>query len=383
MLSNGMKESAKGAPIVIRVTEQEKPAFKEMLQFLYSGTLSPEFLAPATSMSSIVALLLLGDKYEVPSFMGAVLKRLIERESISDSATLVEEVPDLLERRPQIKQLMDDARGHIVREFKDVTGTWTSDDFMALPLGVVQYLLQSEELEADSEEEILTKAAKWAANKTGALSQLFPYIRFCCIRGEVLEKWAQTARSFPNVQLIKRALKVQAYSDARKRLEKGLVFCERKGVQQVHLEIVENIRFDEKVTSVVTPPVVWFGKTWYLAVMKEGAQKKGGEEERPRTVGVYLFCKKAGDQETVASVSDKVQICAYVRTWPDGLWFPIGTTTNTFSLEEGKGVKNWGFPDALNLPWDEARKSEKFLGPTGAMVFKVVARRYTDSEAEE
>lgn len=352
-----------------------------MLQFLYTGTLSPEFQAPATSMSSLVGLLLLGDKYEVPSFMGAVLKGVSERErAVSDSATLIEELPEVLERRPQVKQLVDEARAYVLKTFKDVTEKWASDEFKGLGLGVVKFLLQSEELEAESEEEIATKVAAWADNKPGTLTQLLPYIRFCCIRGEVLEKWMLFKHS--NVGLIERALKVQAYSDERKRLEKGLVLCERSGVRKVHLELVENIRVGEEVVSVKTPSANWFGKTWSILVRKWiAAPEKEGEPERPPTVGLFLYFEEVVDgQETERSLTDKVQFRVYIRTWPDGLWALRATTLTTFSLEDGKGQKNWGFPDVLDLPWETAIKSSRFVGPTGAMVFKVVARRFSQAE---
>jgi hypothetical protein len=93
-----------------------------MLRFLYAGSLSPQFQPPAANMRELVGLLLVGDKFEVPSFMGAVLKSLSKAESnVANSAVLAAEIPDTLQKRPQIKRFVDEARAHIVDSFKDVS----------------------------------------------------------------------------------------------------------------------------------------------------------------------------------------------------------------------------------------------------------------------
>ena len=58
----------------------EKVAFKEMLHSMYAGNLSAAVLDADTSVQSLVGLLAVGDKFEVRSFVGAVLKAPSERE---------------------------------------------------------------------------------------------------------------------------------------------------------------------------------------------------------------------------------------------------------------------------------------------------------------
>ncbi|GAQ81086.1 BTB/POZ domain-containing protein [Klebsormidium nitens] len=103
MLSNGMKESDASAPVVLKVTEEEKMAFKEMLHFLYAGSLSTRFLDRATDVRELVGLLLVGDKFEVPSLIGAVLKCLDQRMlSIPECALLANHMPQSLLQLPQV-----------------------------------------------------------------------------------------------------------------------------------------------------------------------------------------------------------------------------------------------------------------------------------------
>jgi hypothetical protein len=166
-----------------------------MLRFLYAGSLSPQFQPPDANVRELVQLLLVGDKFEVPSFMGAVLKSLSKTESnAANSTVLALEISDTLQQRPEIKRFVEKARAKIVDLFKDVTAMWSSPEFRRLSLGVVEILLQSEELEADSEEEILDKLLDWVwenfkglTERRDVLEALSQHIRFCCMRGEYLE----------------------------------------------------------------------------------------------------------------------------------------------------------------------------------------------------
>jgi hypothetical protein len=154
------------------VLHAEKSPFKEMLRFLYAGNLSQHLNEPTARVRDLVDLLVVGDKFEVPSFMGAVLKALIKTDlTIPNSVVLAFEVPEALQNCPQINKFVDEARAHIVDSFKDVTMTWATPEFMGLSMGAVELLLQSEELEADSEEEILTKLLGWVRRKFSGIKE--------------------------------------------------------------------------------------------------------------------------------------------------------------------------------------------------------------------
>lgn len=168
-------------------------AFKELLHFVYVGTLSPAFLQPDASIRALVDLLIVGDKFEVGSLMGAVLSALFKRkQTVADDVVLALKIPDALEQYPEVKALIMEARARVVETFKDVD-TWPASlEFLTLGQDVVSFLLQSEELEATTEEEIFKAVLVWVKNnytervaRQQAMSRLSQHIRFGCIRGGV------------------------------------------------------------------------------------------------------------------------------------------------------------------------------------------------------
>ncbi|GAQ77619.1 hypothetical protein KFL_000010680 [Klebsormidium nitens] len=312
MLSNGMKESDKKAPVIVRVTLEEKAAFEEMVRFFYSGTLSPTLCKPATDVRALVALLFVADKFDVPSLMGAVCEQLRK----ADGAEVLCRVPSAIRLRPLIKEVMDDAVARVVEEFKDVSGM------------------------------------------------------FSCMSGEYLE----TLLSREDLQhkdtqsLVTAALRFQAYSDSKKeKLGQGL--CQRNGVRFVHLEIVDHFLLDESGKTRESRRAVWFGKNWFISVQKN-------DRKNPPSVGVFLYCEKSSTEESSSAATDTLALKIYVRTWPSGLWKRVIEDRKTFSLDETLGTTSWGGTDALQMPWDEARGSEKFVGSVGTVTIKAVARRF-------
>jgi hypothetical protein len=341
----------------------------EMLRFLYAGSLSPQFQLPDANVRELVQLLLVGDKFEVPSFMGAVLKSLSKTESNpANSAVLALEIPDTLQERPQIKRFVDKARAHIVDSFKDVTATWSSPEFRGLTLAVVEILLQSEELEADSEEEILEELLEWVRGKSTALSKrrgvleaLSEHIRFRCMRGEYLESLlsvpemhAKATKSLNNA-----ALRFQSYSDEKKQSMK-VQACERKGVQDTHLEIVAGVRLEDGTTR-WSGSANWYGRQWSFGVYESHESNR-----------VFLYCG-SDTQSTIAGLTDVVDYSFYVRTWPSGFWqFLFRDSQPLYMFNGGAG---YGSTIGLGIPRKEARQSKKYISNTGEMIIKVVARR--------
>jgi hypothetical protein len=351
------------------ISHAEKAAFKEMLRFLYAGSLSPQFQPPDANVRELVQLLLVGDKFEVPSFMGAALKSLSKAERNSaNSAVLAVEIPGTLQQRPQIKRFVDEARAHIVDSFKDVTATWSSPDFRGLSLGVVEILLQSEELEADSEEEILDELLGWVSDNFKELSErqavleaLSQHIRFCCMRGEILESLLSilALQSKATSALINAAIRFQSYSDGKKQSMK-VEACERKGVQDTHLEIVASVRLEEGQTEAQSGVANWYGRQWFLVT-----------KALKNSVGIFLHCKP-DTQKTIAALTDVVDCGFYKRTWPNCFWEFLLKTSRPLSTYEDLG---YGTRKALEMPWEEARQSTKYISNTGEMTIKVIARR--------
>jgi hypothetical protein len=354
----------------------EKAAFKEMLHFIYAGSLSQHLNEPTARVRELVDLLVVGDKFEAPSFMGAVLKALNRTDlTVPNSVFLALEVPGALQDCPQIKKFVEEARAHIVNSFKDVTATWETPKFMGLSMGVVEILLQSDELEVDSEEEILTKLLDWLRKKfsgvkkrQGVLDALSRFVRFWCMRGENLEELlARPEMRYSNATsaLIFTAVKFQSYSDEKKQAME-VEACERKGVRDVHLEIVANLRLEEDGKRVRSDTADWCGGRWYIRLEEEVDNNKSG-------VGMYLFCDEVPDsQRCFWDQAYVIDYRFYVRTWPTGFWELLFKRSYPLSRFVKEG---WGPADALGMPWKDARQSTKYIGSTGTMAIKVVARR--------
>jgi hypothetical protein len=281
---------------------------------------------------------------------------------------LAVEIPDTLQTRPQIKRFVDEARAHIVDSFKDVTATWSLPALRALSLGVVEILLQSEELEADSEEEILNKLLKWIrenftkpSKRREALQALSQHIRFCCMRGEYLESLLSVSemQSKATSALINAAIRFQSYSDKKKQSMKVQAW-ERKGVQDTHLEIVASVRLEEGKKEARSGMAKWYGRHWYLVT-----------KELKNSVGIFLHCE-SDTQKSFAASTDVVDCEFYVRTWPSGFWtFLVKTSTPLSKCEN----RVYGIRKALEMPWEAARQSTTYMSNTGEMIIKVVARR--------
>lgn len=354
-----------------------------MLRFLYAGSLSSRLLDVTTDVRELVALLVLGDKFEVPSLMGAVVRCISARpKRIADSTLLATQVPDTLLQLRQVKKLAQDARAHIVATYADVSGTWKSKEFMSLGLEVVQILLQSEELEADSEEEIVDKLLRWLWRKYDALNTrrrmltfLSPHIRFFCLTGEALENLLSEPEMQSKVtqKMIQEAIRFQSYSERRK-VELQKAASQRKGVRDVHLEIVSDFVLEENGTRVKSRSTPWFGKRWFVEVEKS----RGGKFPQDR-VTLFLSCKKVAVYSEAAPCSpvERVQISIYVKIWPEGFWKILRRSKPLdLKLEAEKGPRSVGFGDALSMFWEDARKSEILVGSNGAIRIKVVARRF-------
>lgn len=286
---------ARESLILVLGRRAEKAAFEGMIRFLYAGTLSPSLYEPATDVRALVALLLVSDKFDVPSLMGAVCEHLRK----ADGPELFTRVPPAIRVLPLIKELMNDAASRVVAEFQDVSGTWELQRFKGVSFEVVEVLLQSEDLEADSEEEIFDKLLAWVAvNYTdvsltsSAIAKLASLVRFPCMSGEYLETLLtrEELQAKETQDLINAALKLQAYSDVKKQEVGPETFCQRKGVRNVHLEIVDHFLLDESGTRRDSRRAVWFGKKWYISVQKDS-------RGTPPSVGLFLYCEKSSTDE--------------------------------------------------------------------------------------
>ena len=347
-----------------------------MLDFIYTGKLAPKTQSKlVTDGRHLLDLLIVGDKFEVKCFVTAVLNQVVENDpTVDGSVALGLEIPDALEQHPRIRRLAEAAREHLVETFKRVEDWQSSISFLSLDRHVIEFLLESEELEAESEEAVWEGVLVWAKNsyedvtdRRKALKALCPHIRFGLIRGEYLicDILPLPEMDCPESQAaVKHGLYFQSYSDDTKRTAAAAAanFRERTGVRATRLEFVANVRLDETGTSqrfaTVNP---WFDVEWGLSVQRD-------QRRTPATVGVFLTRSKSRGKDVGKKVFD-VGYTFYARTWPDGYWKLLSQNKSVkFSRDEA----GFGAADAFRMSWDEVRKSEEFIGPIGELSLKVV-----------
>lgn len=99
-------------------------------------------------------LLLVADVYQVISMISlvaSILQKLPETiELVLNSAF---ELPEHLHQYAAVESLMKEACASLFQRYKKVS-TWNSPDFSSLSLEAVSFLLQNDELQCDSEDEV-------------------------------------------------------------------------------------------------------------------------------------------------------------------------------------------------------------------------------------
>jgi hypothetical protein len=237
-------------------------------------------------------------------------------------------------------------------------------------------LLQSEELEAASEEEVFLNVLVWVnnnfdgkADRQRAMRTLSGYIRFGCMRGEFLVESVLPLSEMALAECqerVKHGIYFQAFSDHKKQKVTDNNTTERKGIQAARLEITSNVRLDEKGTTLKSGVAVWFGREWYFQVLKD-------PRSDPPTVGMFFSRGKAKNEEVKEEIH-KVSYTFYARTWPDGFWKRLHQSSKPLAYDKAHDDDGFGCVDVFGLSWDEARKSTEFVGCTGEVSVKVVAR---------
>jgi hypothetical protein len=156
-------------------------------------------------------------------------------------------------------------------------------------------------------------------------------------------------------------MRFQSYLDEKKQ-SMNVEACERKGVQDTHLEIVASVRLEEGETEGWSGFANWYGRQWFFGV----------HENVESNVQILLYVCEPETQRTLAGLTDVVDYSFYVRTWPSGFWQLLFRHSTPLSMFEGAGQ---GSTNGLGIPWAEARQSTKYISNTGEMTIKVVARR--------
>ncbi|EOA26831.1 hypothetical protein CARUB_v10022924mg [Capsella rubella] len=177
LFSNGMRESEQ-RHVTLRISAQEEGALMELLNFMYSNSLS------VTTAPGLLDVLMAADKFEVASCMRYCSRQLRNMPMTPDSALLYLELPSSVLMAEAVQPLTDAAKQFLASRYKDITKF--HDEVMALPLAGIEAILSSDDLQIASEDAVYDFVLKWARGQYSSLedrreilgSRLALYIRF-------------------------------------------------------------------------------------------------------------------------------------------------------------------------------------------------------------
>jgi hypothetical protein len=171
-------------------------AFLEMLHFIYTGTFSDPRHDDAKSREELVQLLLIADLYQILPMISAVASILKSRlpEDIKLVQKTASELPEHLHHYGEIASVIKEARASLFQRYKHVS-TWNDPDFASLSVDAFRFLLQNDELQFASEEEVFQQVHEWSRkrfedseSRQRVMSELCPHFRFAYMSGEFLQE---------------------------------------------------------------------------------------------------------------------------------------------------------------------------------------------------
>lgn len=176
LFSNGMRESEQ-RHVTLRISASEEAALMELLNFMYSNTLS------ANTAPALLDVLMAADKFEVASCMRYCSRLLRNMPMTPESALLYLELPSSVLMAGAVQPLTDAAKQYLAERYKDVTKF--QDEVMALPISGIEAILSSDDLQVASEDAIYDFLLKWSRvqyskleERREILARLARFIRF-------------------------------------------------------------------------------------------------------------------------------------------------------------------------------------------------------------
>ncbi|CAI8607624.1 unnamed protein product [Vicia faba] len=155
LFSNGMRESEL-RHVTLRINASEEAALMELLNFMYSNTLSIK-TAPG-----LLDVLMAADKFEVASCMRYCSRLLRNIAMTPESALLYLELPSSVLMAEAVQPLTDAAKQYLASRYKDITKQVFQEEVMNLPLVGVEAILSSDDLQVASEDAVYDFVLKWA-----------------------------------------------------------------------------------------------------------------------------------------------------------------------------------------------------------------------------
>ncbi|XP_059662251.1 BTB/POZ domain-containing protein POB1-like isoform X2 [Cornus florida] len=153
LFSNGMRESEQ-RHVTLRIHASEEAALMELLNFMYSNTLS------TTTPSALLDVLMAADKFEVASCMRYCSRLLRNLPMTCESALLYLDLPYSVLMADAVQPLTDAAKQFLAARYKDITKF--QEEVLNLPLAGIEAVLSSDDLQVASEDAVYDFVLKWA-----------------------------------------------------------------------------------------------------------------------------------------------------------------------------------------------------------------------------
>ncbi|XP_057969290.1 BTB/POZ domain-containing protein POB1-like isoform X1 [Malania oleifera] len=153
LFSNGMKESEQ-RHVTLRINASEEAALMDLLNFMYSNTLST--MTPAALLDVLMA----ADKFEVASCMRYCSRLLRNLPMTCESALLYLDLPSTVLMAEAVQPLTEAAKHYLAARYKDITKF--QEEVLNLPLAGIEAVLSSDDLQVASEDGVFDFVLKWA-----------------------------------------------------------------------------------------------------------------------------------------------------------------------------------------------------------------------------
>ncbi|KAH9621623.1 hypothetical protein KSS87_013662 [Heliosperma pusillum] len=208
LFSNGMRESEQ-RHVTLRINESEEAALMELLNFMYSNTLSPN------TATALLDVLMAADKFEVASCMRYCSHLLRNMPMTPESALLYLDLPSSVLMAEAVQPLTDAAKKYL------------ADQVLSLPIAGIESVLSSDDLQVASEDAVYDFVLKWSRARYPQIEErreilatrLARYIRFPYMTCRKLKK-ALTCPDFDqevSSKLVMEALFFKAEAPHRQR----------------------------------------------------------------------------------------------------------------------------------------------------------------------
>lgn len=357
-----------------RTASVEKRAVKELLSFICNGELSETLLDPKTCIAKLIAMLEVGDKFGVCSFMGAIiaaLRQRLENKDNPDIEAIAFDIPEHLQTWDEVRTLAVDAQDALSETFRAVT-TWRSDAFRNLGERTVAFLLQSDDLRCGSEVDVMRGVHNWVCDfveieeQQAVMSRLIQHVRLGCIRGELLEYLSglPEMRSDMTRELLQKAMVFQSYSEPKKLAVLSDFSTVRSGFLKGSFEIAFDAVIDGEAKSTKSKLVTWDGRQWHVKVLRASSKA-------PATVGLYLYRSILTVEGGHEPQTHKLRVEVFAKNWPANYWESLAVSTFTYKEMD----KNRGWVNVFGCPWHEVTGEPYVSRGTKEVNLKVVVNQ--------